>query len=250
MKRISYFLVFLAICIHTPLSAQEKKSTTDNVTVTATGEGITKDDAKQNALRNAIELAFGTFVSSKIEVLNDDLIKDEIITVSNGNIQKFDVLSEVQMPDNSFAVTVNAIVSISKLTSFCESKGVTVEFKGSLFAMNVRLQEFNEKNEEKAIDNLCEIIKKISETSFKYYIWTKQPLKCGELWQVPIIVQVGMNENFNNIPDLMYNTIKGLSMNFDEVKNYNDLNKFVYPLSIGLPNNISGYFFLRNKTSV
>jgi hypothetical protein len=48
-------------------------------------------------LRSAIEQAFGAFISSKTEILNDNLVKDEIVSVSNGNIQKFEVLSEAQI---------------------------------------------------------------------------------------------------------------------------------------------------------
>ena len=46
------------------------------VTLTVTGQGQTKDEAKQNALRDAIEQAFGTFTSSNTEILNDELLKE------------------------------------------------------------------------------------------------------------------------------------------------------------------------------
>ena len=75
------------------------------------------EEAKTNALRSAIEQAFGTFISSKTEILNDNLVKDEVVSVANGNIQKFDVVSQVEIPNNGFAITLNVIVSINKLTS-------------------------------------------------------------------------------------------------------------------------------------
>ena len=116
------------------------------VTLIVSGQGQIQDEAKQNALRNAIEQAFGTFISSNTEILNDELVKDEIVSVSNGNIQKFEIISEVQTPDGGYATALKATVSVTKLTSFVESKGVVVEFKGGLFASHILIQELNEKN--------------------------------------------------------------------------------------------------------
>ena len=78
------------------------------------GTRKTLEEAKTNALRSAIEQAFGAFISSKTEILNDDLVKDEIVSVSNGNIQKFDIISQVEIPNNGYAMTLYATVSISK----------------------------------------------------------------------------------------------------------------------------------------
>ena len=57
------------------------------ITLTVSADGKTKEEATQNALRSAIEQAYGTFVSAKTTILNDELVKDEIVTVSNGSIK-------------------------------------------------------------------------------------------------------------------------------------------------------------------
>ena len=118
--------------------AQDEKT----VTITTIGSGATPEVAKQNALRNAIEQAFGTFISSNTEILNDELIKDEIVSVANGNIQNYEVISETEIPDIGYATTIKATVSVSKLTSFVESKGMEVEIQGGLFAENIKLKQF------------------------------------------------------------------------------------------------------------
>ena len=46
-----------------------------NVILKVTGQGNTSDEAVQNALRNALEQTFGTFISSNTEILNDNLIQ-------------------------------------------------------------------------------------------------------------------------------------------------------------------------------
>ncbi len=86
----------------------------NTVTLTVSGQGKTQDDAKQNALRNAIEQAFGTFISSNTEILNDELVKDEIVSIANGNIQKFEVISEVEVPEAGHATTLKVTVSVTK----------------------------------------------------------------------------------------------------------------------------------------
>ena len=143
-------ILILALIINFSAFSQDDKT----VTLVVSGQGKTQDEAKQNALRSAIEQAFGTFISSKTEILNDNLVKDEIVSINNGNIQKFDIISEVQIPDGGYATTLKATVSVTKLTSFVENKGVIVEFKGGLFAENIKLQNLYEKNELKTVDNI------------------------------------------------------------------------------------------------
>ena len=115
MKQLLLILaLFFALNIH----AQDDKT----VTLVVSGQGKTQDEAKQNALRSAIEQAFGTFISSKTEILNDSLVKDEMVSVTNGNIQKFEILSEGKIQNSEYSINLKATVSVSKLTTFIESK--------------------------------------------------------------------------------------------------------------------------------
>ena len=83
----------------------------------------TLEDAKQAALRSATEQAFGAFISSKAEMFNDQVVADQMASVSSGNIKSYEVLNESQLPDGSWGVTLKTIVSVDKLTSFVEAKG-------------------------------------------------------------------------------------------------------------------------------
>ena len=82
MKRILIFTFVLLMSL--TLSAQD-----NTIRLTVSGEGATKEEATANALRSAIEQAFGTFVSANTQILNDDIVKDEIATISSGNIQEY-----------------------------------------------------------------------------------------------------------------------------------------------------------------
>jgi len=240
-------ILIMSLALSINAYAQQDDQT---VTLTVSGQGETMEEAKTNALRSAIEQAFGTFISSKTEILNDELVKDEIVSVANGNIQKFEIISEVQIPNGRYATTLKAIVSVTKLTTFCESKGVEVEFKGGLFAANILIQELYEKNEILAVENLTKTLNNISLKSFDYSIKASDPYstKNGD-WDIPITVNVTANNNFINIPTLLEQTIKSLSLSDSELNNYVKLNKEVYPITLATMDK-EGIYYLRNSKSI
>jgi len=247
MKKITLILL-LSLFISSTFAQEDK-----TVVLTVSGQSKSKDEAKQNALRNAIEQAFGTFISSKTEIVNDELIKDEIISVSNGNIQKYDVISQIEMPNKEWLVTLKAVVSISKLTSFCENKGIAVEFKGSLFASNIKQQMINEQNEFKAIEDVCQVIRNIADVSFDYSLNVSDPIAINSgnsQWRIPMKISVSKNKNFDKIPSLLYSTLKGLSLSEDEAKNYIELGKNIYPITIAANEKEYDYFVLRQNESI
>ena len=236
----------------TKLVATKSMSDDKTVTLTVTGTGKTIEEAKQNALRSAIEQAFGTFISSKTEILNDNLVKDEIVSVSNGNIQKFDVISEVQVPDVGYATTLNATVSISKLTSFVESKGFITDFKGSLFAINVKNQILNENNEQKSIAELVQIIKQVYDSSIDYTILPETPISLdssNQRWKIRLNINASFNNNILNAGEYLFKTLNSISLSIDEVNNYTRLNKKTYSISIASSKNSFNYIILRKEES-
>ena len=220
-------LLLIALFFSLIINAQEDKS----VILTVTGTGKTIEEAKNNALRSAIEQAFGAFISSKTEILNDNLVKDEIVSVANGNIQKVEVISEVEIPNIGYATSLKATVSVTKLTSFIESKGGDIEFKGSLFSFNIKQQVLNEMNEQKAVSDLLTVSKELIDKSFDYSIKAGNPQVINgnnESWKIPIEVTVNTNENFLNMYNYLVKTLKSISLNESEVKDYNSLGKKVF----------------------
>lgn len=215
------------------------------VTLTEIGQGKTRDDAKYNALRNALEKAFGTFISSNTTIFKDELVKDEIVSLSSGNIQNFEILSEIQMPEGSYTSIVKATVSIGKLTTFCESKGITVEFKGSLFAANIKLLELNKKNEVQVFNNLEKIITNIEKNLFDYKVNAEEPILFhDDLWKIPITITIMSNENLYKINDLLYTTLKSISVSKEEIIDYKNKGVQLYEIEFA-----SESYFLRSYES-
>jgi hypothetical protein len=172
----------------------------NEVTLVVSGQGKTLDEAKNNALRSAIEQAFGTFISSNSEILNDDLVKDEVVSVSNGNIKKFEVISQSDIPGLGFAISLKATVSVNNLISFVESKGGEVEFKGNLFTFNIKQQILNEENEVTAIADLYQVSHEFLKKSFDFNLSTGNP-QINKIdnkeWIIPFVLQINSNLNFN-----------------------------------------------------
>lgn len=244
-------LVFILFLVLSNVAfAQDRDKT---VTLTVSGQGKSSEEAKQIALRSAIEQAFGTFISSKTEILNDNLVKDEIISVSNGNIQKIEVLSDIKIAENVYVTTLNATVSVTKLTSFVESKGIAFEFKGNLFAFNIYQQILNEQNELVALENMVTIIKGISQRSFTYEIEVKDPVSVkgsNDFWSIPVTTKIKTNKNFTLLPTIIYSTLNGLSLTLDQADSYTKLGKKFYPVSFAVDKNHFGQLFLRNEKSI
>lgn len=228
MKKI--VLVFVLL-LNIACIAQEDKT----VTLTVSGNGKTIEEAKTNALRSAIEQAFGAFISSKTEILNDNLVKDEVVSVANGNVQKYDVVSQVELPNIGYAITLSATVSISKLTSFAESKGVEVEFKGGMFAQNIKLQKLNEESEEKAIKNLIEVYTQLLQNSFDYNLTTSEPeLVKGQsdLYNVNFNIAIIENDTYREFINYFIKTLSKVQVNEDEANNYVKIGKPLFFLNV------------------
>jgi hypothetical protein len=262
-NQITFFLLIMAFSSYSQSINDDK-----TVTLTVSAQGQTISEAKQNALRDAIEQAFGTFISSNTEILNDELVKDEIVSVSNGNIQDDEVISEVELPNGGYATTLKATVSVTKLTSFVESKGGEVEFKGSLFGANLRQQKLNEDAEHKSIVNLCKVSDEILSKSLDYDLKVNEPILSNNIensYEVELIVEMTTNENYKLFEEYFLSVIRSLSMTKSEVENYKKLNNFFYKLILtsnpsimsmrtdryGAPEEGSETFYFRNiKTAV
>jgi hypothetical protein len=243
MKNV-IFILALALSIN--VYAQEDKT----VTLVVSGQGKTQDEAKQNALRSAIEQAFGTFISSKTEILNDNLVKDEIVSITNGNIQKYELLSEGYIPEGDYSVTLRAFVSISKLSSFCESKGIEILFNGDLLSSNIQLIEMNRDVELVSMKNLTQMSKPWLKKCFDYSLKTSEPQNINGRYQITLTVSTLLNSNFVELNKYMINTLKSISMSSSEISKYNKLNIEYYQMLVLDLNKVPTTLFFRNEESL
>ena len=235
-------------------TAKNGFSQTNNkdVTITSSGSGKTLEDAKQAALRSATEQAFGAFISTKTEMFNDQVVADQMSSVSSGNIKSYEVLNESQLPDMRWGVTLKALVSVDKLTSFVESKGITIEIKGGMFALNIKQQALNESGEVKAISEMVGLLHEPMQISFDYEIKSSDPKSLdaeNKNWEIPLVVTATTNKNMDFCANYCIKTLAALSLSTEEVTSYKNLNKSVYQVIIQY-NGVKKTFYLRKKSSI
>ena len=222
------------------------------VSITASGSGKTLEDAKQAALRSATEQAFGAFISSKTEMFNDQVVADQMASVSSGNIKSFSLLNESQLPDGSWGVTLKAVVSVDKLTSFVEAKGIAIEIKGGMFALNIKQQSLNEEGEIKAVSEMVGLLHEPMQISFDYVIKSSDPKSLdadNKNWEIPLMVTATTNKNIDFCANYCIKTLSALSLSSEEVTSYKSLNKAVFPININYKG-VAKTFYLRKQGSI
>jgi len=92
--------------------------------VVAEGIGLTPEDALKNAFSRAVESAIGVLVDSTTVVKNDKLIRDEVLTLSNGYIQSYDELSRDKQRGLT-SVRIKAQVKVEPLASRLRELSIT-----------------------------------------------------------------------------------------------------------------------------
>lgn len=78
--------------------------------VTTTGVGQRRDDALQDALRQAVSQGAGVALRSETRVENFNIISDAISTNTKGYISSYNIVRETPLRDR-FEVTINAVVT-------------------------------------------------------------------------------------------------------------------------------------------
>jgi hypothetical protein len=247
MKKLLFFLTLL---ISIPSFSQDERT----VTLVVNGQGKTQDEAKQNALRSAIEQAFGAFISSQTEILNDKLVKDEIVSVANGNIKSYQKISEIKIDDQNVMLTLSVVVTLNKLKDFIKNKGFAADFNGDLFGINVLIKNFNKENEVKVMYENTNIASKLITNIFDYKIKVDSPKMLeNNLWGIGLDIQVFSNENSKIFFNWLQNIIKSISLTKGEISEYKNLNMEFFKIRLIYGNNISwegGDYYFRDKKSI
>ena len=212
------------------------KKEKDDISLVVSGEGSNKTEATKNALRSAIEQAYGTFVSASTEILNDELVKDEIATVASGNIKSYKELSTMTLPNGNTSVSLSAIVSIGKLVQYAQSHGGSAEFAGQAFLMNMRMRELNKQNEAIAIKNLYDKLLQLKPVLYDCTLDVGDPRKTvlyqyfhehggstgstpiGSGYCVPLRIDLTPTDNLINWLRELESTLSNLSLGEEEVE--------------------------------
>ena len=230
------FKTILIVCIallasRTMVNAQNNP----DVTLTVLGTGVNKEEAVTNALRSAIEQAYGVFVSSDLTILNDKVVRNEIATISKGNIKSYKELSVSLLPNNNYSVTLSAVVSTDKLINYAKANNFRIEFAGGVFGQRLKILELNEKNEKIAIDNMVHQLNLIIPHMFYFKVDSLETPRADRHsnYYIPARLRIYANDynvEFNNV---LFGTLKSLSLTENERHEYEQMNREYYEYDFG-----------------
>jgi len=94
------------------------------------GMGIDKDHAVTNALQVAVEQVVGVTVASATDVANFQVIKDEIVTHSQGYVTGYNILKESRDADGGYTVLVDAQVNKGQIESHVQTLDILMKMAG------------------------------------------------------------------------------------------------------------------------
>jgi len=147
MKAFKNGLLFFFLLFALPfwgLAQETEEVVTSGVgTIIGGDQAKARDDALQDALRNAVEQVVGTLVSSQTLVENFQTVEDNIYTKSRGYIRNYTVVSEGKGEEGlTYEVKIKAIVRLSEIKDDLAAIGVLLERK-HMPRMMVLMEEKN-----------------------------------------------------------------------------------------------------------
>lgn len=135
MNRILSLIVCVGVWLSLAPAKGQSPAEPPTVQVMATGVGLDADKALRNALRNAVEQTVGMVVDAQTLVKNEQIIKDQVLTYSDGYVEKFEKFREGKRDDGLFEVKITAVVKRRQLIEkLQQSKVIATRVDGqSLF---------------------------------------------------------------------------------------------------------------------
>jgi hypothetical protein len=202
------------------------------IDLTVSGRGASKDSAILTALKSAINQGFSSFITTNTKIINDSLINDEVVQMSNGTINKFTILTSDSISNNDYSVVLKVLMAVNRMNDIVKSKGIESELDGAEFAFNQKLRILNDQNELKTLKSTLDIALSLFKKSIDYKVIAFDPIASVDKssnWEVPVNIDFQFNQNIKLFSSYLYNNFIKLSLTFSDFQNYKKL---------GLRNNI------------
>ena len=106
----------------TAAKSAEAEAATSQKKITVVGLGVSPDAAEKQAITDAVRQAVGAYIDSDTLVQNEEVIKDRILTVSNGFVKEYKVIAPARKRDDGlFEIQIVAKVEINQLLAALKS---------------------------------------------------------------------------------------------------------------------------------
>lgn len=192
-----------------------------DVTLTVIGTGATEEIATQNALRRALEEAYGAFLVSRTSIVMDELASDEIVVNTNGQVKELKQNAISTLPNGHISVSITATVSMQEIISYAQGKGCEVAFMGDAFVANLKMMQLKVDNATKTLKILTEQIEDLSEDLFSFELSMGSSPVLINIEDKEYYVFKGQLNVYSNYAshyfyNLLHNTLSALQLNTSE----------------------------------
>ena len=191
--KITFAIVIGIALVFLHSGAAEKTDSAPPATtvVVASGVGVDADKALRNALRNAVEQSVGLIVDAETVVKNESVIKEQILTYSDGFVEKFERVKEIKREDGLYDVKIKAVVKRRQLIEkLKEAKIASAKVEGESLFAEVVTQLDAEKSAarllEKAMEGLPASLLVAKVTNQKPQILKKNDTGADVMWDIEV----------------------------------------------------------------
>ncbi|MDZ7318206.1 MAG: flagellar assembly protein T N-terminal domain-containing protein [candidate division KSB1 bacterium] len=117
------FMALIIILVSIAAAQQPTQMVTSKgmASIFANDVALARDQATDDALRNAVEQTLGTFIQSSTLVQNNMVVEDNILSWANGYVRSYRIISEGQTDPSTYEVTIEATVELANLKNDWES---------------------------------------------------------------------------------------------------------------------------------
>lgn len=186
--------------------------------VIADGYGATPEEALEKALQNAVEQAAGAYVSSMTEIENDEIVKDEVLSLSHGFIKEHRKLSESKFEDE-YKVVVAAIIVEKQMIERLEASGIKVNYNASGLVSDLKAWDKMKNDEYKMAKALFDVHEmKNYGIIWNYNLRTGEPQRRGDKYTVNGTVSATTNSNYSAEFYNLKNILSELALETVEMK--------------------------------
>ena len=248
MKRKMQILGILFFSIQTFSFAQKK------ITLKSYGQGENRQMAIDNSIQNAREQIFGSYISSNTIILNDEIIKDKISAITNGEILSYEIIEGDTLPNQSYYVMLDVTLTENSIINYYNKiGGEKIEFKGDLFIRNIELLNANKEAEINSVKNLLEISETYTGKTIDYIVKesNKPPQSNGNgTFNFYYNVEAKANINIIELSTLLVSGFQKISLTKTERKVLDLYNLEYYKIYMLYNKNGHEVFHFRNPNTI
>jgi len=159
-SRIGFLTYLLCLVFMCSISDTFAQRPSEDIEVVAQGMAGDKKAALLQAKRAAIEDGLGVVITSETEVRNFTVMKDKILSRTEGAVKKYEILDEKIESDGLYTIEIRAVVSLASITKDLNALGILLESMDKPRVMVVIDEKINGKRttncETEIVDKLLE----------------------------------------------------------------------------------------------